>query len=153
MSQDFEGVVESSLNFGILETKDNNIELNFLLRSLVDSTKDAIASQLRSLAFLCGANIELSGAYSGWKPDPESKVLTQFIDCYQKRYNKKPLVKVIHAGLECGLFKKPYPNMDMISFGPTIMYPHSPSEKVEIKTVEMFYDQLTDLLARIAEGK
>lgn len=152
MSQDFEDVVEASLNFGILQTKDNNIELNFLLRSLVDSTKDSIASQLESLAFLSGANIEFNGAYSGWKPDPESNVLTQFINCYKNRYNKEPLVKVIHAGLECGLFKKPYPNMDMISFGPTIMHPHSPSEKVEIKTVAMFYDQLTDILRNIAEG-
>jgi len=153
MSQDFTNVVEASLNFGILSTTQNEVNLHFLLRSLVDSSKEAIVSKLKSLAYLSGANIKLSGEYSGWKPNPDSKVLALFTQCYQERYQKMPEVKVIHAGLECGIFAHPYPNMDMISFGPTIRHPHSPSEEIEIKTVSLFFDQLKDVLAAIAQEK
>ncbi|KNC65191.1 aminoacyl-histidine dipeptidase, partial [Pseudoalteromonas rubra] len=104
-----------------------------------------------SLANLAGAEIEFSGAYPGWKPDPDSDLVHIFRDMYEGIYGNKPDIMVIHAGLECGLFKEPYPDMDMISFGPTIKFPHSPDEKVHIASVGLYWQQMQALLQNIPE--
>ena len=108
---------------------------------------------LSSIAELANANIEFSGAYPGWKPDPDSEIMSIFREMYQGIYGHKPNIMVIHAGLECGLFKKPYPNMDMVSFGPTIKFPHSPDEKVKIDTVALYWEQMVALLEAIPEKR
>ncbi|BBN83452.1 aminoacyl-histidine dipeptidase [Pseudoalteromonas sp. A25] len=149
MSDDIEGVVETSLNVGVIKTSDEHVEILCLVRSLIDSGREDVTGSLRSLASLAGANIELSGAYPGWKPDPDSQILHIFRDVYEGIYGKKPDIMVIHAGLECGLFKEPYPNMDMISFGPTIKFPHSPDEKVNIASVGLYWQQMKAILANI----
>lgn len=149
MSDEFDGIVETSLNLGIVATTDKSLTQSFLVRSLAEPSKERLMDSLRALAKLAQAKIEFSGSYPGWKPNHESKLVEKFISVYENRYNKKPKVMIVHAGLECGLFTKPYPEMDMISVGPTIMSPHSPDERVEIKTVAMFWQQLADLLASL----
>ncbi|KAF7764488.1 dipeptidase D [Pseudoalteromonas citrea] len=149
MSDDIEGVVETSLNMGVINTYDTHFEVLCLVRSLIDSGRSDVEGQLRSLAELANAEIEFSGTYPGWKPEPNSNILHIFRDVYEGIYGKKPHIMVIHAGLECGLFKKPYPNMDMISFGPTIKFPHSPDEKVKIDTVGLYWQQMKAILENI----
>ncbi|MDA9557932.1 aminoacyl-histidine dipeptidase [Vibrio sp.] len=151
MSDDIEGVVETSLNTGVVTTEDNKITVLCLIRSLIDSGRSQVEGMLSSLAELAGASIGFSGAYPGWKPEPESEIMAIFRDMYDDIYGHKPNIMVIHAGLECGLFKKPYPTMDMVSFGPTIKFPHSPDEKVEIHTVGLFWEQMKALLKNIPD--
>lgn len=151
MSDEIEGVVETSLNVGVITTEENTITVLCLIRSLIDSGRSQVESMLHSVAELAGANIEFSGAYPGWKPDADSEIMHIFRDMYEGIYGHKPNIMVIHAGLECGLFKEPYPKMDMVSFGPTIKFPHSPDEKVKIDTVELFWNQMVALLEAIPE--
>ncbi|CCQ10151.1 Aminoacyl-histidine dipeptidase (Peptidase D) [Pseudoalteromonas luteoviolacea B = ATCC 29581] len=152
MSDDIKGVVETSLNMGVVTCTDSQVEVLCLIRSLIDSGRSDVQGMLSSLTKLAGANVTFSGAYPGWKPDPESKILHIFRDMYEQTYGHKPHIMVIHAGLECGLFKEPYPDMDMISFGPTIKFPHSPEEKVEIKSVGQYWQQLCGILAHIPKA-
>jgi dipeptidase D len=91
----------------------------------------------------------MDGQYPGWKPNLNSPILTTMQNVYQKMYGKIPTIKAIHAGLECGLLGGVYPNWDMISFGPTIRYPHSPDEKVKIDTVEKFWNFLVETLKNV----
>lgn len=149
MSDEIEGVVETSLNVGVVTTEENQINVLCLVRSLIDSGRQQVEGMLTSVAELAGANIEFSGAYPGWKPDADSEIMAIFRDMYEGIYGHKPNIMVIHAGLECGLFKEPYPNMDMVSFGPTIKFPHSPDEKVKIDTVALFWEQMVALLEAI----
>jgi dipeptidase D len=93
--------------------------------------------------------VEFSGAYPGWKPNLESPILKEMIKVYERDFGKTPKILIIHAGLECGILGTNYPEMDMISFGPTIRFPHSPDEKVNIETVQKFWDYLQKTLAEI----
>ena len=149
MSPDFEGVVESSNNLAVVQSNEDRITILCLARSLSDSARDDIARSLSATFQLAGATTDISGEYPGWKPDPQSHMLQVLSDVYQKQYGHIPKVKVIHAGLECGLLSKPYPNWDMISFGPTIRHAHSPDERVHIASVEKFWDFLLAILVAI----
>lgn len=149
MSDDIPGVTETSLNMGVISTTGDRVQVLCLIRSLIDSGREHVESMLASLAELAGADVTFSGAYPGWKPEPESPVMKIVNDTYQDIYNKQPVIMVIHAGLECGLFKKPYPEMDMVSIGPTIRYPHGPDEMVNIETVGQYWQLLLAVLERI----
>ena len=151
MSDEVKGVTETSLNVGVISTKNESVEILCLIRSLLDSGREEVEGMLTALTNLAGVEIEFSGAYPGWKPDNSSPVMALVRETYDDIYNKQPVIMVIHAGLECGLFKKPYPEMDMVSIGPTIRYPHSPDEKVLIETVGQYYQLLLAVLARIPE--
>jgi len=146
MSDAFSGVVETSTNLANVKMDDYNISVLCLLRSLVDSAKDDLSEMTASVFELAKANIEFSGSYPGWKPNPDSTVLQLTKNIYKKKFGKEPEVKVIHAGLECGILGAAYPHWDMISFGPTIRNPHSPDEKVNIHSVQRFWDFLTEIL-------
>ena len=100
---------------------------------------------------LAGAEVTHDGVYPGWKPNPKSPILNTMKSVYQKKYGKEPEIKVIHAGLECGIIGDAYPSMDLISFGPTIRFPHSPDEKVNVPSVGKFWDYLVETLANIPE--
>lgn len=151
MSDDIAGVVETSLNLGVITTQGDHVQVLCLVRSLIDSGREQVESMLASLAALAKVSVTFSGAYPGWKPDPSSPVMAIVKDTYQDIYNKEPVIMVIHAGLECGLFKKPYPEMDMVSIGPTIRYPHGPDEMVNIETVGQYWQLLLAVLERIPE--
>lgn len=149
MSNAIEGIVETSLNVGVVTTKGDKFTVVCLIRSLIDSGKDYVVDMLRSLSELAGAEFAADGGYPGWQPNPESAIMQLVNQTYQRLFDKTPQVMVIHAGLECGLFKKPYPDMDMVSIGPTIRGPHSPDEKVNIASVERYWQLLTAILKAI----
>ncbi len=149
MSDEVAGVTETSLNIGVVTTNADKITVLCLIRSLIDSGREQVESMLSSLAALAGVKVAFSGCYPGWKPDPSSPVMAIVRDTYQDIYHKEPVIMVIHAGLECGLFKKPYPSMDMVSIGPTIRFPHGPDEMVQISTVGQYWQLLVAVLARI----
>nr|WP_250885766.1 aminoacyl-histidine dipeptidase [Shewanella jiangmenensis] len=149
MSDEVAGVTETSLNVGVITTSDSDVKILCLIRSLIDSGRSQVEGMLIALSNLAGGEIELSGAYPGWKPDNSSPVMAIVRETYQDIYNKEPVIMVIHAGLECGLFKKPYPEMDMVSIGPTIRFPHSPDEMVNIETVGQYWQLLLAVLERI----
>lgn len=146
MSDDMQGLVETSVNLAIIKSKEKTIEVNCLLRSSVDSAKDDLAHMIESIFVLAGAKVAHEGAYPGWKPNVASPILKAMKEVYNNKFGKIPEIKAIHAGLECGLLGDVYPEMDMISFGPTIRYPHSPDEKVHIASVQKFWDFLVETL-------
>lgn len=143
------GVVETSLNVGVVTMGDDSAEIICLIRSLIDSGKEYVVSMLESLGTLAGAKTSAKGSYPGWQPDASSPVMALVRETYQRLFNSTPNIQVIHAGLECGLFKKPYPDMDMVSIGSTITGPHSPDEQVHIESVGHYWTLLTELLKAI----
>ena len=151
MSKDMEGLVETSLNLAIVETKNKKFYIKALLRSSVDTAKDALAERLVCLAELAGGKCQLTGNYPGWKPNMDSALLKTMKATYKKLYKKEPAVMAIHAGLECGLLGGKYPEMEMISFGPTLNSPHSPDERANIPSSKKFYDYLVATLEAIPE--
>ncbi|MBI4646178.1 MAG: M20/M25/M40 family metallo-hydrolase, partial [Bacteroidia bacterium] len=107
------------------------------------------ANMVESVFIQAGAKVTHSDGYPGWTPNPNSEILKIAVDSYEKLYGTKPLVKAIHAGLECGLFLEKYPGLDMISIGPTLRGVHSPDERLEIKSVEKFWKHLVDILENV----
>ncbi|MGC6298211.1 aminoacyl-histidine dipeptidase [Pasteurella multocida] len=148
-SDALENVVESSLSIGVLRTEENEIKGTILIRSLIHSGNRYIGSLLKSLVALTGAEMTLSGYYPGWEPYNDAPIVGLTEKVYADVLGYAPVVKVIHAGLECGLLKKIYPDMDMVSIGPTIRNAHSPDEKVHIPAVQTYWALLTKLLAAI----
>ncbi|WP_343464116.1 beta-Ala-His dipeptidase [Pantoea sp.] len=145
------GVVETSLNVGVVTMDEAQAEIICLIRSLIDTGKDWVVETLTSLGQLAGAQTAPKGGYPGWQPDADSPVMALTRKTYEALFGKTPNIQVIHAGLECGLFKKPYPNMDMVSIGPTITGPHSPDEQVHIESVGLYWQLLTALLKVMPE--
>lgn len=144
-----QNVVESSLSIGVLKTEDHSVKGTILVRSLIESGKDYVTELLTSVANLAGAKTEFSAPYPGWKPVNDSSILNLTQKHYAAVLGKQPDIKVIHAGLECGLLKEHYPNIEMISLGPTIRNAHSPDEKVQISTVTTYWNVLVNVLADI----
>ena len=142
-------IPETSTNLGIIKSNNGKISIANLLRSSSDSAKDNLKETIGGLFELAGAKVKYHGEYPGWKPDFNSSILEAMKNSYNEKFGKIPEVKIIHAGLECGVLGATYTNWDMISFGPTIRFPHSPDEKVNIKTVAKFYDFLIDTLQKI----
>jgi dipeptidase D len=149
MSQAMKGLVETSNNLAIVTCKDGKFEAHNLTRSSVDSAKEAVAWKIAAVFHLINAKVTLSGSYPGWKPNMDSAILEASRGVYKNMYGKVPEIKAIHAGLECGIIGGVYPGLDMISFGPTIKYPHSPDEKVNIPSVRKFYDFLCETLYQV----
>jgi dipeptidase D len=143
-------VVEASSNLSIVKTDDHSALISILIRSSVESTKEELCSMVESTFLLAGAKVKFSGSYPGWKPDFNSPVLNTMKSIYQTLYSKTPEVKVIHAGLECGIIGSAVSGLDMISFGPTIRHPHSPDEKVHIPSVTKFWNFLLNTLENTA---
>ncbi|MCD6366428.1 MAG: aminoacyl-histidine dipeptidase [Bacteroidales bacterium] len=146
MSNDMKGLVETSTNLSIVIIRNGKAEVRSLLRSSVDSAKYTLQEVHEAIYKLIGARTEFDGEYPGWKPNMASPILKAMQEQYNNLYGKIPEIKAIHAGLECGLLGGVYTNWDMISFGPTIRYPHSPDEKVNIETVQKFWNFLLHTL-------
>jgi dipeptidase D len=153
MSQAMKGLVETSNNLAIVRCKNGRFEAYNLCRSSVDSAKEATAWKIAAVFHLINAEVKLEGGYPGWKPNMKSPILQTMSDVYKDMFGNVPEKKAIHAGLECGLIGGVYPNLDMISFGPTIRYPHSPDEKVNIASVVKFWDFLVGTLKHIPVKK
>lgn len=150
MSHDIEGLVETSTNLASIKMKEENtILVGTSQRSSIESCKLAVANQVTATFKLAGAEVRHGDGYPGWAPNPDSKILKVAQESYKRLFGKEAKIKAIHAGLECGLFLTKYPHLDMISFGPTLRDVHSPNERIEIKTVELWWQHLTDLLKSI----
>ena len=153
MSPDIKGLVETSTNLASVKFKDAKIVISTSQRSSVESSKNDIVDMVDTVFVLAGAETTHGDGYPGWKPNTNSKILTITKDSYKKLFNKEPLVLAIHAGLECGLIGEKYPEMDMISYGPTLRGVHSPDERIEIESVQAFWDLTLEILKNIPEKK
>ncbi|MES9957004.1 MAG: aminoacyl-histidine dipeptidase [Sedimenticola sp.] len=149
MSDTMPGLVESSTNLAIVKAEGGRIQVYNLVRSSVDTARDMICSAIESLFNLAGAKTTFDGHYPGWQPNPGSPVLQTVLGAYRDCFGSDAEVGGIHAGLECGILGATYPDWDMISFGPTIRYPHSPDERVQISTVSRFWELLVRVLATV----
>ncbi|MBP5710748.1 MAG: M20/M25/M40 family metallo-hydrolase, partial [Bacteroidales bacterium] len=146
MSHALPGLVETSTNLASVKIIDEKIVITTSQRSSVASRKQDAAERVSATFYMIGADVESSDGYPGWTPNPDSEVLKMLVKAYEKCFNKQPIVKAIHAGLECGLFAEKYPDLDMVSIGPTLRGVHSPVEKLEIKTVKMTWDLVVEFL-------
>ncbi|MEP6803453.1 MAG: aminoacyl-histidine dipeptidase [Flavobacterium sp.] len=149
MSADIDDLVETSNNIARVIVKDGEISIGCLTRSSVETSKFDLANALRSAFELVGCEVELSGSYPGWTPNVNSEILDTLVGIYEKQNNEKPKVVACHAGLECGILGTNYPDMDMISFGPTIHGAHSPDERASISSSQKFWKFLLEILANI----
>ncbi|WP_430426642.1 aminoacyl-histidine dipeptidase [Maribacter litoralis] len=146
MSGAIDDLVETSNNIAKVKVENGKIRIGCLTRSSVDSAKLDLANSLRSAFELSGFDVELSGDYPGWNPNPNSEILTVVKDTYVNLFKEEPRVVACHAGLECGILGQNYPEMDMVSFGPTILGAHSPDERVSISSVQKFWSLLLEVL-------
>lgn len=151
MSPDVADLVEASNNVARVELKGGELKILNLTRSSVESSKYSTAEQLKSVAELAGMNVVFSGSYPGWKPKPGSEIVQLMEKIYTEKFNEKPHVVACHAGLECGIIGANYPEMEMVSFGPTIRGAHSPDEKANIPSAQKFWSFLKDILANIPQ--
>ncbi|MDR1003983.1 MAG: aminoacyl-histidine dipeptidase [Prevotellaceae bacterium] len=150
MSHDIPGLVETSTNLASVKmAPDNTIRIVTSQRSSIESAKRDIAEMVRTVFEMGGATATSSDGYPGWKPNPHSEILQIATDSYRRLFGTVPKVMAIHAGLECGLFLDKYPELDMISFGPTLRGVHSPDERMHIPSVDKFWKHLLDILSNI----
>ena len=146
MSREIPNFVETSTNLASIKMDDKQIHIATSQRSSVESAKYAAAQKIEATFRMIGAHVSHGDGYPGWTPNPDSRVLQVAVEVYRRMYGKEPVVRAIHAGLECGLIGEKYPRMDMISYGPTLRGVHSPDERIEIKTVQMFWNQTLEIL-------
>jgi dipeptidase D len=150
MSNDIPGLVETSTNVAVTTSGKNKLAVHCSTRSSVAPALTAARDRVQAIAEFAGAKVKESEGYPGWKPNLKSHVLKVSKEAHRALFGKEPSVKAIHAGLECGIIGEKYPGMDMVSMGPQIEFPHSPDERVKIKSVADFYKLLTATLERLA---
>ena len=143
------GLVETSTNLASVKFVDGKIVVTTSQRSSVERAKRDAMHSIEAVLELAGANVEHSDGYPGWTPNPSSSLLNSTIESYKGLFGVEPKVRAIHAGLECGLFLEKYPHLEMVSFGPTLRGVHSPDERLEIATVDKFWQLLLDVLKRV----
>ncbi len=146
MSAAIPGLVETSSSLARVLVQGGEFRTQSLQRSSVESAKMDVAHTVASALKLMGCEVEHSGSYPGWAPNPDSEILNLMVEKYRAMFSEEPRVQACHAGLECGILGEKYPNWDMISFGPTIRNPHSPDEKVKVDSVQKFWSFLKDVL-------
>ena len=149
MSREIENFVETSTNLASVKMDGRQIHIATSQRSSVESAKFAAAQKIESTFRMIGAHVSHGDGYPGWTPNPDSKVLKVGVETYKRMFGHDPVVRAIHAGLECGLIGEKYPDMDMISYGPTLRGVHAPGEKIEIRTVEMFWNLTCEILRNL----
>lgn len=142
-------MVETSNNVASVQTSESEINILASQRSNVMSNLENETNTVKAVFELAGAEVKTSDGYPAWKMNPDSKLTKVAVESYRKLFGKDPIVKGIHAGLECGLFSERYPNLDMVSFGPTLRDVHTPDERLHIPTVQMVWDHLLDILKSV----
>lgn len=155
MCQDkaLEWMVETSSNVASVQSEQSKVVVVSSQRSNVMSNLRNMANTVKATFQLAGAEVVQNDGYPAWKMNPNSKLVKITVDAYKKLFGKEPTVKGIHAGLECGLFSEKYPNLDMVSFGPTLRFVHTPDERLHIPTVQMVWDHLLEILKNIPQAK
>lgn len=146
MNNEIEGMVQTSLNLGILRTTETNVALSYSVRSSVESEKQFLIEKLRSLTEIFGGTLEMSGEYPGWEYKADSKIREVSVKAYEELYKEEPVVEGIHAGLECGLFADKIEGLDAISFGPTMKNVHTTDEILSISSTERTWNLITKIL-------
>ena len=149
MSTAISGLVETSNNLAKVKVANGEIHIDCLTRSSVETAKMDLAQALKATFELAGFEVEFSGAYPGWNPNPNSEILKITEKVYTRLFSEEPRVVACHAGLECGILGQNYPEMDMVSFGPTIRGAHSPDERVSVSSVQKFWKFLLEILKEI----
>ncbi|HVM92677.1 MAG TPA: aminoacyl-histidine dipeptidase [Terriglobales bacterium] len=149
MSPDVPGLVQTSTNLAVVTTKGDTVEIVTSQRSAIEASKNAAAAMVANICRLADFEVEQSGSYPGWKPDPHSEVVQKLQQVHEKLFGQSARLIAMHAGLECGVIGEKYPGMQMVSFGPTIVGPHSPNERVQISTVQDFWSYLKAVLEHI----
>jgi dipeptidase D len=147
MSPDIAGLIQTSTNMGLVETKDDRVDVCFLTRSAIDASKRALAARIATVATVAGFDVAASNGYPGWKPEPRSELVALVNRTHEALFGKPMIVKAIHAGLECGLIGEKYPGMEMASIGPSMWDVHTPDEHVSIPSVQAFWKFLVAVLA------
>ncbi len=149
MSPDIPGLVQTSTNLGVLETRDNEVEVNLLTRSSIDASKIALSQRIAATCLLAGFEAHTTGGYPGWKPEPKASLVRIVSDTNQKLFGKPLEIMAIHAGLECGLIGEKYTQMEMVSFGPSMWDVHTPDEHVSIPSVANFWKLLVAVVEAV----
>jgi dipeptidase D len=139
MSPDVPGLVQTSTNLATVNTKGDVVEVITSQRSAIATSKDAAAARIATVARLAGFEARHTGSYPGWKPEPNNDLVRKLQEVHQKVFGQPAKLIAMHAGLECGVIGEKYPGMQLISFGPTILNPHSPAERVQISSVQHFW--------------
>jgi dipeptidase D len=142
MSPDVPGLVQTSTNLAIVSTKGDVVEIVTSQRSAIESSMLSAARIVATVCGLAGFEVEHAGKYPGWKPEPKSEIVKKLQEVHKKLFGEPAKLIAMHAGLECGVIGEKYPGMHMVSFGPTIVDPHSPNERVPILSVESFWNYL-----------
>ena len=155
MSQDIENFVETSTNLASIKMDEDKCVITVCTsqRSSLNSARFNSANRMEALFRLAGAKVTHESQYPGWKPNLNSKLLIVGRESYKELFGTEPVVRAIHAGLECGLFLEKYPHLDMVSCGPTITDAHSPAEQIHIPSVQKWWDLLLDILNNIPAKK
>ncbi len=149
MSPDVPGLVQTSTNLAIVTTKGDVLEIVTSQRSAIESSMMAAARMVSTICELAGFEVEHTGKYPGWKPEPNSDIVRKLQEVHKKVFGEPAKLIAMHAGLECGVIGEKYPGMQMVSFGPTIVDPHSPNERVQISSVESFWKYLKQVLENL----
>jgi dipeptidase D len=149
MSPEVSGLVQTSTNLAIVKTNGQTVEVVTSQRSAIAGSKLGAARMVATACRLAGFSPEHAGSYPGWKPEPDSDLVRKLQEVHQKVYGHPAELVAMHAGLECGVIGEKYPGMQLISFGPTIVDPHSPYERVEIPSVQKFWKYLTSVLESV----
>ena len=151
MSQSMAGLTETSINLAVVRCKNGHMKVNSLLRSALNTSKNDLALRVRYIFEFAGAKIKFFGGYPGWTPKPDTPINKLINDMHVKLYGKPMNIMATHGGLECALLGAKYPNWEMVSIGPTVLYPHSPDERVNIAAVERSWNLLKAVLENIPE--
>jgi dipeptidase D len=149
MSPDVDGLVQTSTNLAIIITKGDIVEIVTSQRSAIETSMMSAARMVATLCGLAGFEVEHAGKYPGWKPEPNSDIVHKLQQVHKKLFGEPAKLIAMHAGLECGVIGEKYPGMQMVSFGPTIVDPHSPNERVQISSVESFWNYLRLVLENL----
>lgn len=150
MSADIPGLIETSTNLASVKmVPGNKIIVGTMQRSSVNSAKDFLGERISAVFEMAGAQVNCTDGYPGWKPNLNSKIKDVCVESYKRLFGKEPVVRAIHAGLECGLFTERFPDIDMIAFGPTLRGVHAPGEKLDLASLDRFYAVLLDVLKNI----
>ena len=148
MSQDIHGLVQTSLNLGVLKTEEASVTASFCIRSSVDSEKEMLKDRLTCLLAQLGGGVSFSGEYPGWAYKPDSALRELMVEVYRDQYGREPKVEAIHAGLECGLLAGKLPGLDCVSIGPDLLDIHTPREKMSISSVQRVWAFVCEVLKR-----
>ena len=140
MSEDIEGLVQTSLNMGILSTKEDFIEMSYCVRSSVDEEKKLLIEKLKESCEAAGGKLLLSGDYPGWKYKKDSPLREKMTRIYKDQYETEPVIEAVHAGVECGLFAGKIADLDCVSYGPDLKEIHTYRESMSISSVKRVYE-------------